>query len=226
MLSATALYLFLLGLACGTVILAVSSYRFVSPAWLKWLLIISALLMIGRYITLALFLNPNAPNRFWMLRHLYFAHSIGLTFPSVVAVDQILRHPAMTPAKLMRWYSPFMVVYLTVMLFGRMGLQPDTLYGWAPHLEGAWRLLISITDAIFLIGFLVICFVLVRKIQLKPMRRALLCLSIGQLYLAIGLSLLVSNRAHFGPFLFSEIAMLLVLWYAYDTSAILQRTGS
>lgn len=216
------LYLFLLGLASGIVLLTVTAYRAVSPRWLKWLLIASGVFVISRYVTMALFTQPDAPHRFWGLRHCWFATSVGLTLPSLFAVDQLLRHPAMTPKKLLQWFSPFLVAYASVILFGDVSPVPDRVAGWMPQLSPAWRWVVSITHAIFVLGFLGIGAMLMRKIPSRSIRLALAGLMVGHAYLGLDGLLLVLNLWYFRPFLYSEILTLLAIWFAFDTASRLQ----
>ena len=215
-------YLFLLGLASGVGVLSITAYRRVSPPWLKWLLTASGVFVISRYVTLALFTNGEAPRRFWILRHCWFATSIGLTLPSVFAIDQLLRHPALSPKKLLWWFAPFLAVYSSVMLFGAVTPVPDRVVGWMLRLGAGWRVLVSVVQGTFVIGFVAICVLLIRKISSRPIRRALLGLAVGQLYLGIDGVLLALGRWYFRPFLYSEMLALLAIWYAYETSASLQ----
>ena len=216
-------YLFLLGLASGVALLTITAYRYVSPTWLKWLLIGTGAFVISRYVSMALFTNADAPQRFWVLRHCWFASSVGLTLPSVMVIDQLLRHPAMSPAKLLRLFSPFLIAYGSVILFGTMRPEPDRVMGWVPHLTGSWHWLLSFVQVGFVLGFIGICIGLIQKIPSPPIQRALLGLALAQGYLGVDGLLLALGRWYFRPFLYSEMLTLLALWYAYETSARLQR---
>ena len=123
-----ALYLFLLGLASGVTLLTISAYRRVSPGWLKWMLVACGALVISRYATMALFASAETPEHVWRVRHCWFASYLGLTLPSVFAIDQLLRHPAMTPKKLLGWFSPFLLAYGALILAAGRGerLRPHT----------------------------------------------------------------------------------------------------
>lgn len=219
-----AAYLFLLGLASGFALLAASAYRRVSPAWLKWLLLGTTLLVLGRYLALALFTQPDAPERVWAWRHLWFGTSIGLTLPSLMAVDQLVRHPAMSPAKLLRWYAPFLAVYAAVMLLGDFHPVPDPVAGWMPQLSRPWQAAVSIVQSVFVLGFLGGCAVLARKIPVPRLRAALAFLALGHAGLGLDGLLLASGGWYFRPFLYSEMLTLAALWHAYETSAALQQS--
>ena len=215
-------YVFLLGLACGITLLSLTAYRHVSPAWLKWLLISLGLFVMSRYISMALFTSPEASVRFWGLRHCWFASSVGLTLPSLMAIDQLLRHPGMSPGKLLRLFSPFLVAYGSVILFGAMTPQPDRIVGWIPHLSSGWHWLLSGVQVVFVLGFLSICIGLMWKLPSPPIRRALLGLALAHTYLGLDGVWLALGKWYFRPFLYSEMVALLALWYAYETAAALR----
>lgn len=216
-------YLFLLGLASGITVLAITSYRLASPAWLRRLLIVTGFLVIGRYVTMALFTQADAPERFWALRRLWFATSYGLTLPSVVAVDQLIRHPAMTPKKLLTWFAPFLVAYLAVSLFGAFRPSPDPVAGWQPELLPAWAGVVSIVQTLFVLAFVGGCALFIRKIPVRPIQSALAILAAAHVALAIDGVVLAMGGWYFRPFLFSEMLMLLALWHAFTTAAKLQQ---
>ena len=215
-------YLFLLGLASGVTLLSMSAYRHVSPRWLKWLLIATGSCVMSRYLTMALFTTTEAPKYFWGLRHCWFATSIGLTLPSVLVLDQLLRHPGMSPGKLLRFFAPFLIVYGSIIVFGSMTPQPDRIAGWMPRLDPGWHWLLSGVQAVFVIGFVGLCVLLMRKFPSPPIRRALFALALAHGYLGLDGLLLALGRWYFRPFLYSEMLTLLALWYAYETSAQLQ----
>ncbi len=223
--SAAAAYLFLLGLASGFALLAASAYRRVSPAWLKWLLLSTTLLVLGRYLTLALFTQPDAPRHAWAWRHLWFGTSLGLTLPSVMAIDQLLRHPAMSPKTLLRWCSPFFATYAAVMLFGDMHPAPDRIVGWTLQLSAGWRLAVSIAQSLFVLTFLGGCAVVARKVPVPRIRIALAFLALGHVTLAVDGVILAAGGWYVRPFLYSEMLTLAALWHAYETSAALQQSA-
>ena len=186
--SSDAAYLFLLGLAGGLSLLTLSSYRRVSPRWLKWLLIASALFVFSRYVAIAMFAAAASPERLRLLRHIgWFATVLGLILPSVFAIDQLLRHPAMTPKKLLVRFLPFLAAFFTA--------TPFQWLRWIFH-------------GLFALVFAVVCVLLMRQIPLRPIRLALLSLVVGQSALALNS-------------LYGEMAMLLALWFAYETAASL-----
>ena len=217
----SSLYLFLLGLASGIALLTITGYRRVSPAWLKWLLVMSGMLVISRYLTMALFTSAEAPQRFWALRHCWFATSIGLTLPSVFAIDALLRHPAMTPNKLLSWFSPFLIAYSAVILLADGTPVADKVVGWTPSLSAGWRTFVSTVEGVFVLGFVGTCALLMRNIASRSIRIALLGLALGHSYLGLDGLLLALGAWYFRPFLYSEMLTLLAIWHAYETSASL-----
>ncbi|MBI2104855.1 MAG: hypothetical protein HYT90_04650 [Candidatus Omnitrophica bacterium] len=215
-------YLFLLGLASGAALLTASAFRRVSPPWLKGLLAASALFVVSRYVTLALFATAQSPERVWGWRYCWFATSLALPLQSAFAVDQLVRHPAMSSKRLLRWLAPFLLVYGAVILFADVEAMPDRVVGWSLRLSPAWRVVLAAAHGLFVAGFLTVCVLLFRKIPLRPIRIALLGLALGQALLALDGLLLARGAWYFRPYLFTEMLMLAALWHAYETGAALQ----
>lgn len=222
MTPSVSLYLFTLGLAGGMVLLVLTAARRLSPPWLRWSLIGLGLFMVSRYVTLALFTVPDAPARFWALRRCWFATSLGLPWAGVVAVDQLLRHPAMTPKKLLAWFSPFLAAYGAVILLGDGTAARDPLGGWTFHLASGWRMWLTATHGLFVCGFLAIALRLMIKIPSRHIRTALAGLALGYLALSADGLRLARGGWSLRPYLYSELFMLLALWYAFETATELQ----
>ena len=180
---------------------------------------------MSRYLAMALFTSVDAPQRWWGLRYCWFATSVGLTLPSVVAVDQLLRHPAMSPKKLLVWYSPFLAAYAAVILFGVLTPTPDRVVGWIPHLSRGWQAVLSITQGILVLGFIGGGLLFMGKVPSRRLRAALLGLVVGQGGLGIDGLVLAFGGWYFRPFLYTEMLMLLAIWHAYETSAALSQGG-
>ena len=219
-------YLFLLGLAFGVALLTFTAYARVSPRWLRWLLMAADLLVAGRYVAMACFALAQTPERVWVLRRLWFGSVIGLTLPSVFAVDALIRHPAMTPRKLLLRFSPFLAAYATLILFGHTAPIADRVAGWAVSLTPGWRALLSSVQILFVLGFLGLCVLLVWKVPVPAIRTALLMLAAAHTYLALDGLLVATGRWYIRPFLYSEMLTLLALWHAFQTAARLQQSVS
>jgi len=185
----------------------------------------TALFMMARYGTLAAFATIADPESIWVLRHCWFASSISLTLPSVFAVDQLIRHPAMTPRKLLLGYAPFLAAYLCVIMFADFTPMPDRIAGWALKLSPGWVILVSIVQSIFVALFVAACAFFVKKIPIFSIRLPLILLAIAHLWMAADGALLALGGWYFRPFLFSEMFTLLCLWYAFESAAVLQRGG-
>ncbi|HAM40971.1 MAG: hypothetical protein A3I71_00445 [Omnitrophica WOR_2 bacterium RIFCSPLOWO2_02_FULL_63_16] len=165
-------------------ILTITAYRRVSPRWLRALLVVSGLLLLSRYIALASFTPEESWVRWWR-----FVRGVGLTLPGIFAVDQLVRHPAITPKTLLRWYSPWAIAYGVALL--------------TPWWQGSTSVLIGL----FTLALLWICCLIIRKLPDRRVRIALagLCLA----------CLLMS----FSDWLFAEMLVLLAIWNAFETSA-------
>ena len=211
-------YLFCLGLAVGMAVLAMSAYLSVSPPWLRWLLLASGVLVASRYVTMALAAISPHPQELWWLRWCWYGTSIGLTFPSVVALDQLARHPAMTPKKLLQWYAPFLAAYLLVLLFGRMEWFRDPLVGTTVKLGGWAIYLLAFAQACFVMVFLAMAGFLLSKIRSPHIQMALILLMAAYAYLTLDGVLVTFGRWYLRPFLFSEIFALLAIWLAFETA--------
>jgi hypothetical protein len=133
-----------------------------------------------------------------------------------VAVDQLVRHPAMTPKRLLMWYAPFLVIYIAVTLFGRFIPMPDPTIGWTLKLSLPWHTLLSIVQGTFVIAFVSFCLLLIRKLPMPSVRLALAFLAAAHAYLAVDGALLAAGGWYFRPFLFSEMLTLLALSHAFS----------
>ena len=186
---------FWLGLAIGLTGLALSAYRLISPKWLLWLLVASGGLAIARYLAMAMFSTSGEP----ALQRLWFGSTIGLTFPGLVAVDQLVRHPAMTPQKLLKAYAPFFTFSLLALALKSMAVLALTQLAYA-GLMGWLALLLS------------------KKVPSRHIQVALWGLVAAFLYIALDGVLLALGVWYRWPFLYSELLTLLAVWWAFETA--------
>lgn len=189
--------LFLLGLASGCTLLVMTAYGRISPRWLKQLLLLTGLLMIGRNFGLALY-DTSASLPTWLLRTSPIL-AIGLTLPAVMVIDQLLRHPGMSPQQLLTWYAPFAVGFATA-----------PFISWHP-------ILVRAILGVFILGYFVSCLAVMLKTPSLPIRIALLGLTVA--YACLGIAILPGNN----DVLPCAVPLVLVaLWFAYDTAERLQ----
>ena len=185
--------LFALGFSAGLTTLTMSAYRRASPRWLRWLLLGSGLLVMGRYAALA----AQPPLHDGLFRIADAGSLIGLTLPGIFAIDQVLRHPALSPKILLRWYAPFAILVSGWLLLRAKGSVGDQVLA----IQGLSSL--SIAGA---------CLLVMRRFPVPAARRALLGLVLGYLGCAM---------VHLLPvplFLLAELPILLALWYAYEVA--------
>jgi hypothetical protein len=214
-------YLFLLGLACGIGLLAMTAFLKVTPPWLRWLLLASGAFVISRYAAMFALATASDPSQLGLLRHCWFATSLALPLQSVFAVDQLIRHPAMTPKKLLRWFAPFAALYGAVVLFGQTLPVPDRVLGWILRLVQPWQSLLALTHVAFVVGFVGIAGMMLRKIPVAEIRAGLALLIIAQLALTLDGLILAFGGWYFRPYLYSEMLLLVAIWHAFRTGATL-----
>lgn len=222
MSGAAGAYLFLLGLACGVSLLPLSLYTALSPRWVRWLLVLVGSLTAGRYLAMAAFGVIDDPQRIWIWHRLWFGSAIGLTIPGVFALDALIRHPAMTPGKLLRRIAPLLAAYAILALFAQARPVPDRLMGWSIELTPGWRLFAALVQAVFVAGMIGMCVLLIRKIPVSSIRGALALLVLAYAGLAADGLLLAFGGWYARPFLFTEMLVSLSLWHAFRTAAALQ----
>lgn len=218
-------YVFVLGLASGIALLAFTSYRHASPAWLRWVLFGCSLLMVCRYVAMAHFALSPSPEAIWHWRYAWRASAIGLALPGIFVIDQLLRDPRMSPKVLLIRFSPLLAVSVALLLAPADAV-PDRLLGWMPHLHTPWRLAASTIQALFVAGYVVWCALIMHKVPSAPIRRALAGLVVGYLWLAADGLILAFGGWYVRPFLYSEMFTLLALWHAYDTAFQLQQVST
>jgi hypothetical protein len=158
---------------------------------------------------MALFAVSPDPQALWGLRACWFGTSIGLTLPAVVAMDQLVRHPAMTPKKLLQGYAPFAAAYLAAILLGSYELAADPLAGQSPRLVGWGRWLLVLTHSVFVAGFVWLAAMVCRKVPVPRIRLALGVLMAAYAYLWLDG---VLQR----PGLSSELLAMGALWFALE----------
>ena len=217
--------LFWLGCASGITVMAGTAYRHISPAWLKWLLAATALVLLARYAALACLSLTSVPEHVGVLRPLWLAAPISLLLPSAAAADLLIRHPAMTPQKLMRLLSPALIGYGLIIVCAPARLVPTLAAGWLVRLTGLWQALFLALQLSVSLGFVGVCVLLIRKIPLRPIQHGLALLALSQLLQGVDA---IRVAVHVGSSALSiqtEIASLLAIWFACETGARLQQTG-
>ena len=217
-------YLFCLGFLAGLSLLTVTAYRHISPLWFRTLLAgATGSLITGRYALLALVMMTDMPPPLAALRCVWFGASAVFLFSSTVAVDQLIRHPAMSSKKLLVWLSPFLLVYGAALLVAPgTPVRMEAPLGWWLRLSPAWQALLSVTQGVFVIAFVGTVLLLIRKIPVWRIRLALLNLGMTQLCLGLGVFMILQTPTFLGYLLLAEMLALFVLWYAYETGAALQ----
>ncbi len=211
-------YLFLLGLAAGVSLLTMSAFRRVTPAWLKWMLLASGVLVIGRYVAMAMFATAAQPHMVWGWRFCWFATSLALPLQTAFAIDQLVRHPAMTPKRVLMWLSPWLAAYLAVILFGHVTAAPDRIAGWGLHLTPGWQRLLAAAHSAFVLAVLALAWRLVPRLPSTAVRLALLGLAAAQVALAADGMLVGLGYWYVRPYLWSELLALTAVWHAFNTA--------
>lgn len=189
---------FFAGLGCGLTLLLAAAIRPVSPRWLKQLLIGLLLLQGASYLLPVLTQTMT---------------STGLLLCSVFAVDQLIRHPAMSAKQLLVWCSPLIVFALAttaVLLFA-----PDKI---PPLWRSCFLLGIPVLGSA---GFALWVLLLFPKIPSREMRRALGLLAAAHT-LQAGAFLFSLWQAGLPAAFHTDLLLLIALWHAYDTAYALQ----
>ena len=202
-----------LGAALGLVALPLSVCLDVSPRWLRQLLIGCGALLALRYLVMALSLAGGDARAWWGVRSLCSVHLIGLTWPAVVAADQLIRNPAVTPKTLVRWYAPFLAISLFIMVFGHTGLMPAGGDEVRLALLGGWARLAGLLLGLFATALWAIGGAVWTRLPTGPVKAALTGL-LGA-YALVGLEGLVqATRPSPGPWMWPEMLALVALWAA------------
>ena len=211
-------YVFFAGVAVGGVLLASTAYAHVSPAWLKWLLLASAALAVSRYVSMTVFAVSFDPSPPWLWSRCYYATTIALTFPGFVAMDQLVRHPAITPKKVVMCYAPFFIMNAAVLLCGTTQIVPHPLVGGRPRFTGAWPALLGFSQAAFLLCLFGAGVMLMRKLPASRIKFALGIL-LGA-YAVLGICGVFAHRSAtpLQPYLWAELLTFAAIWFALDTA--------
>ena len=212
----TGWYGFFLGLAAGMAVRAATAYRTVSPRWLRWLLLGLAALVASRYVTLMVWANSAEPSRWLWLRHCWLASIVALPLPSLLALDQLVRHPSWSAMRILRYCSPVLVLYALIMLFGPGALQPHPLAGWVPELRMPWRAALIVVQSVFVLVFAVLCTLLILRMRSRRVRLAVSGLLLGHVSIALAHVPAVAQHAGHCALLLTEIFTLAAIGHAFD----------
>lgn len=194
---------FLAGLGCGFTLLVASALRPVSPRWLRVLLLCLMLVQAAWYL-LSLLASPAV----WLpwSEPLWLLTATGLLVSSVFAIDQLLRHPAMSPRRLLRWCSPLLIVAIVA----------APLLRYPPLIPFLGRALLYLgVYMLGSLGFSIWMLVLFPKIPSRVMRGAV-CLLAAAHAMRAGEILYGLWRVGIPAIVHADLFLLMSLWYAYD----------
>ena len=192
--------IFLLGFSAGLCGLLLHEYVLLSPRWFRWIVTLSGLGVISRYVLLAMIVITPPATLGWEVRLIDAWASISLTLPCAVAVDQLVRHPAMTPKKLLGFYAPCAAALLVTFI------------------TGSNRALLAVIHGAFALAVVWFSTLLIRKLPGTSVRLALAGLAAAQVVLAgcrlVGLLFALDIRL----VLLTDLLVLASIWTALKTA--------
>ncbi|MBI4597675.1 MAG: hypothetical protein HY737_04645 [Candidatus Omnitrophica bacterium] len=196
--------IYLVGLASGVVLLPITSFRRLSPLWLKLLLVAAGCLLIIRYLMLGLPDPVAPPMGRWSAPFVRLTGAIGVTLPGIFAMDQLIRHPAMTPQKLLRWCAPLIALDLVT----------------------CWRIpLAMLVQGAVGLGLASACAMLGGKIPVPSIRKPLAILGLAYgMWAAANLLIGLATAIPLRWMLLAELNLMLAVWHAFDMSATPQNS--
>jgi hypothetical protein len=187
---------FALGVAVGLTVMMMAAARRVSP--FKASVICCGVFVAARYVALAAIRQAGLSVEWGELRLLWHSGMTVLSWLTIVAADQLVRHPAMTPKRLVGWVLlPFLA---------------------ACGVTAPWWTAALTVQELFTISFIGVCVLLIRKLPFPPIRRALAGLVVGQGCLGTSGWMSAFGGWGFLPYFIAELVMLLALWSAYETA--------
>ena len=211
-----------LGVALGLLALPLSVYVGVSQRWVRWSLVACGALMAMRYFVMASSLASGDVRSWWGLRSLWVIHLVALTWPAVVAADHLIRHPAVTPQVLARWYAPVAVSATGLILLGHAGVVVAGHADVPPVFAGGWVRAAGALLGGFSLVLLAVGGAIWRRLSPGPVRTALFALM--AVYMLVGLEGVIQVvRPSPIPWLWPELLASLALWGAFQTA---QRASS
>ena len=173
--------------------------------------------MAVRYRLMAAALGNGDLGLWWTIRSVWCVHLVALTWPAVVAADQLIRHPAVTPRALVRWYVPMAMAGLGVIVLGQIGLVPESGVGMRLALLGAWARAAGLLLGSFSIILIVVGGMVWRRLLPGPVKTSLSALLAA--YALVGLEGVVQLvRPSPAPWLWPEMIAFLALWNAFQTA--------
>lgn len=209
---------FLLGLSTGVSALWFSEYLLLSPGWFRWVLVVSGIGVMSRYLLLFLTMISWVPWPGGVIRLIEVWAAIGLTLPCAVALDQLVRHPAMTPKKLLLRYAPMAAAFAPLLILGHASRWPDPVLGAIVGLSGSDAKALAILHGAFALITVWIVALLIRKLPGLPLRRAFTALAATQVLLTAQRLAGSLTWLDVRLVLAAEAAVLAAIWAALKTS--------
>ena len=191
---------YMLGLVTGTALFPVWTFGRVSPSWMRGLILGCQLVIAAHYCLLGQ-MPPAGPDDLQWFRPVWLAQGAQVIVSAVV-LDQLIRHPAMSPRRLLLAAGPFAAVPVLAAIIG-----PGAWTAWGT--EGALTAFHLLYAAVG--GFLLL------KIRMRRLQGMLALLLIAHLAFWASQSRLVPWRSS----AWADVVLYCSLAFAYQTSAAL-----
>ena len=204
-------YLVALGAAAGLTVLAASAYLQISPASLRRLALGMAALATCRYLAMAHTIMLGEQALVWSLLPSWYATAFILTFPGLLAFDQLVRDPRVTPTRLLTMYAPLFLGYLLVMALGEWEPQRHSGPAW-------WPMLLAVVQVAFAAGLIVLVRKAWKVVTAPAARIALSSLIAAYSLLAVDSIWTALRHGARNPSLIPEVLVLLSVWFSLRTS--------
>ncbi|WP_341877948.1 hypothetical protein [Defluviitalea saccharophila] len=179
-----------------------------------------------RYIALIVFTLSSNIDILKFFSYFYYASSIGITIPSVLALWYIIPR---FRERIKEWvvlllFSPFIFFYLNLIYLQPIQIIKHDGFGYRLQLISPWNHWLSMVQGIFTLMVLCMCFYGFRSYKYKFPRSQYLLFILGYILTTIdGLCMLFNTVYPIEPFVFSEAFILIAILYAFAAKPIKEK---
>ena len=220
------MYLFLITLCIIAIVVLMMNIGVVSKKenpLMKWTCIFLFAFSMLRYLTLIIYGDHPTLAQLEVLKHFYFATSIGLTIPMASAlwfITPFLKEK-ISYLRYLLFFTPWMLFDLFLIIMTPVEIEVGQNIGYTLRLTGKFSLYLSVAQGSFVALMIILSLIGFMKYKNEYLRSAYgLLIAACILFIIDGMSYFVPLKSFIPPFTVTEIFGFLSILYAFSLKPI------